>query len=330
MTYAPYKLGKIQIGRETTPGTSVAATKILAGASAMPSDERTRKSFDPQVGVLVPEEIIYDTFLLAKLAMPQRPLNFQQFPYTLDAGIKTVSPTGAGPYIYTYPMAAGATPNSVKTYTIEAGNVAVASDNYKMEYSVVEEFALSANNGEEWMLSDNWFGRQLTQATMTAALAIPSGLEVATLARTKLFIDAVGGTVGTTQKSGVLMAADMKVKTGLVPVMVGDGNLYFAAIKNVKPEVTFSMTWELEDGSLAAAERAFYRSNTRRLFKWQIEGATPANAKIEITWAGRYDKFGDYQNSNGNTTIVVEGHADYDSAAALLWQCIVTNQVASL
>lgn len=330
MAYAPYKLGKIQIGREATPGTAVAATKILAGASAMPSDERTRKIFEPQVGVLSPEEIIYDTFVLAKLAMPQRPLNFQQLPYTLDAGIKTVSPTGVGPYGWTYPLNAGATPNAIKTYTIEAGNVAVPTDNYKMEYSVVEEFALSAKAGEEWMISDNWFGRQLTQATMTPALAIPTGLEVATLARTKLFIDAVGGTVGTTQKNGVLMETSMKVKTGLVYIPVGDGNLFFAAIKNVKPEVTFTMAWEVEDGSLVAAERAFYRSNTRRLFKWQIEGAVPANAKAEITWAGRYDKFGDYQNSNGNTTIVVEGHADYDSAAALLWQAIVTNQVASL
>lgn len=329
MAYAPYQLNKVQIGRESTPGTAVAATKILVGATAMQSDERTRKMMEMQVGTLSPAEVSYDTFLLGKLALPQRPLTFQQFPYTLDAGVKTVAATGSGPYVYTYPMAAGSSLNSIKTQTIEAGNVLVSSDNYKMEYSVCEEFSLSAKAGEEWMIADNYFGRQLTQATMTAALAIPT-VEVATLARTKLYIDAVGGTVGTTQKSGVLMEASMKVKTGWVWIPVGDGNLYFAGIKCVKPEITFTMAWELEDGSLVAAERAFFRSNTRRLFKWQIEGAAPTTEKIEITWAGKYDKFGDYQNSNGNTTVTVEGHADYDSGAALLWQAVVTNQVASL
>lgn len=329
--YAPYQLNKVQLGRETTAGTSVAATKILFGATATLDDARKRKRYLPQVGLLAPEEVTYDTFLLGKLALPQRPLTFQQFPYTLDAGIKTVTATGVGPYIWTYPAAAGATPNTVKTCTLEAGNVVVPTDNYKMEYSVVEEFSLTAKNEEEWMLSDNWFGRQLTQATMTAALAAPTALEVATLARTKLYIDAIGGTVGTTQKTGVLMGATMKVKTGLVYVPVGDGSLTFAGIKTASPpEITFTMVWEVEDSSVVAAERAFYRSATKRLFKWQIEGVTPASAKIEITWAGRYSGFKSYDNANGNTTITVEGYADYDTTAALLWQAIVTNQVATL
>jgi hypothetical protein len=149
------------------------------------------------------------------------------------------------------------------------------------------------------------------------------------LPKTKLYIDATGGTVGTTQKTGVLMGAQMNVTTGVVPVPVGDGNLYFAAHKFTRPNITFSITMELEDGGVVAAERAIFESQAVRLFELELNGGN-ATHECVLQWAGKYDSISDYENSDGNTTVTFEGHAVYSSTDSLFWQCDVTNQVASL
>ncbi|MCI0698240.1 hypothetical protein L0337_40315, partial [candidate division KSB1 bacterium] len=145
---------------------------------------------------------------------------------------------------------------------------------------------------------------------------------------TKLYIDPTGGTVFTTQKTGVLMAADIRVRTGLQGVPVGDGQLYFASHKWTQPEVTFSITLELEDTSVVAVERGFYRSNTVRLLALNCDQA--AGLKFQINMAAKYDNFGSYENSDGNTTVTLEGHAVASAADSLSATFIVTNGVATV
>lgn len=314
--------------RESTMGTGVAATTIWRGAFANIEDAREREIVDEQIGVLITGERSYDKSYLAKLSMPATPLTFEQVLHILEAGVKTVSPTGAGPYTYTYTMPAGNTVNTVKSYTIEAYNVQVTGDYREMDYSLVEEFTFDAKAGESWMMSANWFGRGPKTGTATTLSTILA-VEEALLTKTKLYIDASGGTVGTTQKTGVLMGASMKVKTGLVQVPVGDGTLYFAAHKFVKPEITFSLTLELEDGGVVAAERTAYEAKSTRLLQLTCDGSS-ANRQFVLKWAGVYDKFGQYSNSNGNTTVTVDGHGVYSSTDALIWEMAVKNNVASI
>ena len=304
------------------------ATVIWRGAFANIEDARERETVDEQVGVLVAAERVYDKAYLARLSMPATPLTFEQAPHLLEAGVKTVSPTGAGPYTYSYAMPTGNMVNTVKTYTIEAYNVQVAGDYREMDYSLVEEFTFEANAGEAWQMSANWFGRGPRTGTPTS-LSTLQAVEEALLTRTKIYIDASGGTIGTTQKSGVLMGASMKVKTGLVTVPVGDGTLYFAGHKFVKPEITFSLTFELEDGGVVAAERAAYEAKSTRLLRLTCDGSS-ANRQFVLSWAGVYDSVGQYTNSNGNTTVTLEGHGVYSSTDSLLWTMDIKNNLATL
>jgi hypothetical protein len=330
MAYATYSLNKIQLGRESTAGTAVAATKVFRGSFAMLEDARTINVVDEQIGLLVPAERAFTSAYLGRLSMPNTPLTTLQVCDILEAGVETVTPGGAGPYTYTYNFPTGTTLNTIKTYTIEAGNASVTSDVREMEYSFVEEFEFSANAGEAWQMSANWVGRQLSSSTFTAALTAPSVTELI-LPRTKLYIDATGGTVGSTQVSGVLMGAQMNVTTGIMPVPVGDGNLYFSGHKFTAPTITFSLTMELENTADAVAtERAIYESQAVRLFHLQLNGGSDANNEMTIEWAGKYDSISDYQNSNGNTTVTFEGHAVYSSTDSLFWEAAVTNTAASL
>lgn len=328
MAYAPFSNNYMQLGRESTAGTAVAATTVWRGAFAMIEDTRERVIVEEQIGAFTQAERSYDAFLRAQWSQPSTPLTFEQVCHILEAGVKTATPTGSGPYVYAYAYPfSGTTTNTIKTYTIETGNVTVSGDQYKMEYSFVEEFEFSGTANESWMMQSTWPGRQMTQASRTAALTAPT-VNDARFNRTKLYIDASGGTIGTTQKTGVLMGANVRVRTGLIPVPVGDGQLYFAASKWTQPEITFSITLELEDSSVVATERTQYRSNNVRLIRLLCDES--ANLKFQVDLAAKYDNVAPYTNSDGNTTVVLEGHAVASSADSLAATFTVTNGLSAI
>jgi len=332
--YGAWSHNKIQFGRESVVGTAVPATVIWRGPFSNLEDGRTIVNVDENVGLLINAERTYTSGLLGRLSMPATELTFAQVPHILEAGVKTATPTGTNPYVYTYAFPTDNTVNTIKTYTIEAANAIVTADYREMAYSFVEEFTFEANAGEAWRMSANWVGRTIGTGTVTALSTLQTGNDISPwmLPLTKLYIDATGGTVGTTQKTGVLMGASMRVRTGLVPVMVGDGQLYFATHKFTKPEVTFSLTLELEQNtgaSVVAAERVIYEAYATRLFRLSGDGPS-ASQSVVITWAGVYDRIGNYTNSDGNTTVTLEGHAVYSSADTLFWSCAVENTLSAL
>lgn len=326
--YTPFSNSRTQLGREVTPGTPVASTVIWRGAFSMIEDARERVIVEEQIGAFTQAERSYDASLLAHWNQPSTPLTYEQVVHILEAGVKTATPTGAGPYVrsYAYPFS-GTTVNTIKTYTIETGSVSVASDQYEMEYGFVEDFEFSGTANESWMMQSTWAGRQMTQAAQTASLTVPT-VNDCMFNKTTLTIDGTGGTVGLSTKSGVLMAANVRVRTGLMPVPVGDGNLYFASHKWTQPEITFSITLELEDASIVAQERVFYRSNAVRLIRLDNVGSATLGFRADL--AAKYDNVGDYTNSDGNTTVTLEGHAVASSADSLAATFMITNGIAAL
>lgn len=328
MTYGVYSANVMQFGRESTAGTAVPATGIWRGPATDIEDGRViyHPGKEESVGLLVPTDRTYVGQLLAMLAMPETELTFEQLPHILEAGIKTATPSGAGPYMRAYNRAVAAVP-AIKTYTLEAGNV-VAGDVHEMEYGFVESFTLSGKQGEAWKVSANWRGRQKTSTTLTSALSL-AAVEEALFSKTSLYIDASGGTIGSTQKAGVLLEASIQVNTGIQAVFTGDGQLYFSGLKFTKPSLEYSITMELEAGGAVGAERTAHRNQALRLIRLNCPGSSAAR-NLRIDLAGKHLSFGSYQNSNENTTVQVSGEAKYSSTDALFFEFVVTNSLASL
>lgn len=327
MAYGSWPLNKIQFGRETVQGTAVAATKVFRGNFAMLEDQTDKKVITEQIGQLVTPERRYVSKIGARLAIPSTSLTFEQLPDFLEGAVKTVTPTGVGPYVRVYPIPVDGSVNTIKTYTIEAGNTQVPTDTQEMSYSYVDELELSGKAGEPWMINATWIGRQLTPATFTAALAAPTVTD-ALFTNTKLYIDDSGGTIGTTQKLGTLIGARIRLRSGILQVPGGDGVQYFRAIKPGRPEVDFSITIEVESSSLIATERAKWVTDSTRLVRLLIDHGT--NNKIQFDLAGVYDKIGNYENNEGNTVVTLDGHAIVDTTSSLFFSASVTNNVALL
>jgi hypothetical protein len=325
---APYNV--VQMGREATAGTSAPATTIWRGPFGGPEDTRVRKIKEEDIGLLVSEELNYDTRLGATLTMPASELTFEQVAHLLEAGIKTATPSGAGPYtrVYDLPVSNART---IKTYTLEAGNTLVAADQMEIPYAVVSEFELSGKVDEAWMMAATWTGQRWVNAAITAALSVPA-VEPALFGATRFYVDDNGGTIGTTQVSGRLLECTIKVATGIQFVPIGNGNLYPTAHKYVRPELTFTMSYELEqDGaaSFVATERARWQSRAGRLIRLDVPGSSAAR-NFQVDMYAIYDKLGAYENSDGNVSVKVEGHCGYSAANALFWTATVINSVASM
>jgi hypothetical protein len=328
MSYGSYTYNKVQLGQETTNGTAVAADIIWRGPFGDIEDARTRNIAKEQVGLLVPAERSYDSQIAAMISMPETELTFEHFPHILQAAIQSATPTGSGPYVYAYAFPTGTTPNTIATYTIEAGNAVVTGDVREVAYCFVESFTISGRQGEAWKVSANWRGRAVAESTFTGSLTL-SALEEALFSRTQIFIDASGGTIGTTQETGVLVAASFDVTTGIVPVFVGDGNLFFLTHKFIRPTVNFTLTLELEStDTTVKEERDAYEANSVRLISLDCDGTSGRN--LLINGAYKYDSVGTYQDDNGNTTVQLSGHAVYSSADTLFWGVDVTNNLTAL
>lgn len=130
-------LRKIQLGRETTAGTAVAATTVWRGLGTI-EDQRETVFPEEDVGYLGGLDRNYIPVLEAGLTMDPVPATFEQLPHILEAGVKTATPsqdgTAGSGYSYTYTLPT-TSKNTLKTYTIEGGDDQQAEE---MEYSFVE------------------------------------------------------------------------------------------------------------------------------------------------------------------------------------------------
>lgn len=324
-------LRRIQLGRETTAGTAVAATTIWRGLGVL-DDQRETVFPDEHVGILMPVDRSYVPKLAGEIELESVPASFEQILHVLEAGVKTVTPAqdsaGSG-YVYTYPFPTTAQ-NAVKTYTIEGGDDEQAEE---MEYAFVTEFTLEGNAGEAVMLTSTWTGRQVANTTFTSPLSLPI-VEETLFQKGKLYIDDVDGTAGTTQAANTFLSFSLSVKTGQQAVFTGDGNLYFSFRKQVAPEIMLDVTFEHD--SVAVAEKAAHRNQTPRLIRLLFEGSTLTtagdytNKSLIIDLPGKWQSFDPIGEQDGNDILKGTFKVSYDPTYGASGQIIVVNELSSV
>jgi hypothetical protein len=313
-------LRKIQLGRENPAGDPVAATTIWRGPAIMPIDDQSKTMPEENIGISSKVTRQYTHKKLASLGFPATPATFQQILHFLEAGVKTVTPSqdgvGTG-YIYAYPLPYQ-DQNTIKTYTVEGGDNKGVEE---IEYAFVVDWELSGKKNEAWMMSANWQGRQASGASFTGGLSIPTVSEML-FNKSKIFIDNVGGTIGTTQIVNSWLEASLKVTTGLKAQFTGDGNLFFSFVDFVGAKATLDL--KFLHNSTIAAERALWRADTPRQIRLLIEGkslATPGVYSKETfiaDAAGMYTAFGPANDEDeGSNVNSVTFECAYDATAAL-------------
>jgi hypothetical protein len=329
--YCVWPLNVCQVGKESTAGTAVAATTIWRGPFGGWDDDRTTEDIQEDVGTFGFSERSVDTALGVKIPFPQGVAHYEQLLYLAEGSIGKVSPTGAGPYVRAYDAAIGDTPPNLQSYTLRVGNKRVSADLGLFAYALPMEWELSGNQGESWKLGGTFMAPRKQSGSFTAGLDLPDWTPMV-FGHSKLHIDAAGGVFGTTQKTGVLMGFSLKYNPMIEWVPIGDGDLYPKIHKIGKPQITWTLTLEVEQDtgvSTVATERGHYDTKALRLIR--IDCSANANRKMIIDLVGQYTKVGAYEKGGQNNTVCkFEGKAIYSPTDAAFFGMDVTTGLATI
>jgi len=325
-------LRKILLGAETTAGTAVQADTVWRGTGTI-KDNRETVFPEEDIGYLSGKARAYVPKYEAELPMNAVPATFEGLPVILSAGVKNVitgvTDTGGSGKVYTYTFPT-TTANTITTWTIEGGDDTQAEE---MEYSFVESFEISGNGGEALQMSANWRGRQVSKTTFTTPVTAPATVEEVLFGKGKLYIDAVSGTMGTTQVSQTLLGASLQVNTGWIAKYAADGNLYFSWAQSTKPEVLLNVTFE--HNASAVNEKDVWIAKTPRQIRLQFDGAALTTAgtftykTLRIDLAGLWESFDSISDMNGNDIVTGTFRAGYDATCAKFAEIKVVNETAS-
>jgi len=325
-------LRKVLLGLETTAGTAVAADTIWHGTGLI-QDQREVIFPDEDIGYLSGKDRNYIPKIEAGVVFDATPATFEGLPVILCAGVKNVvtgvTDTGGSGKVYTYTFPTTAA-NSIKTWTIEGGDETQAEE---VEYAFVESFEIAGNGGEALTMSANWKGRQVSKCTFTTPVTVPATVEEILFGKGKLYIDAVAGTMGATEKSNTLLGMSLSVTSGWMAKYAADGNLFFSWAQSTKPEVLLNVTFE--HNASAVAEKDAWKAKTGRQLRLKFEGNALTTAgtftykTLIIDLAGKWESFDSIGDMNGNDIVTGVFRAGYDATAAKFAEIKVVNETAA-
>lgn len=327
---------KIQLGRETTAGTPVAATTIWRGEGTFIKDDSGIELVAQRIGLAIPVLDALRPMLGASMSLAATPMSFEQGPHVMEAGIMTATATqdgsGSG-YIYAYTFPTTSAP-TIKTYTIETGDDQQARE---MEYSFVTQFTMAGQAGQAVTIAADWQGRQATNTSFTAGQSAPS-VDYVYTSDGSFYLDDAGGTIGTTQVSTTLLSWQLQVTTGWTVKHTADsGERYFSyAYYDVNSfDAQFTATYE--HNATAVAEYADMESLAPRLARIRISGPALTTSGTTYTYKTLnldlpmlYTEFSAIEDSDGNSVVNVTGAVGYESAGADAPSITFVNELSAL
>src|SRR6266542_8909 len=184
----------IQIGPETTPGTSVAASKLLSYLSLEPGIELAFNRYRPMgqkvAGAITPGQDSTSWGVSGQGS-------YSELVYPLCSVLTNVTPTTVDTTAKLWTFAPAArTEDTIKTYTVEAGSATRAQ---KATYVLFTGVELTFNRTDGITLGGSAIGQQIQDGiTLTAT---PTAVEDKPILPTHLdvYIDATSAGLGTTK-----------------------------------------------------------------------------------------------------------------------------------
>lgn len=320
-----------QIGKEVTPGTAVAATRVLLYETleisgdymefAEPVEERNSLALVHRSTPIhqAPITLALDGELL-----------FQDIVLWLGgAVIAGPTPTQPDPAVDLYTFTPNYTAvNSPTSYTIEAGD---NEQEIEVPYTIVESIELSFAADEAARCKVNMLGQRRVDSTFTGALSAPT-VETAKGALVEMYVDPAWSGIGSTQVfDGELVEGNIKIMSGLQFVKRSDGTLYVTkAVENKRRLIEAEFT--VEHDAVSKAYHALYEANTKRFIEMRFVGseiATSFDHFLKVQWGGPFRSF-EYDNDGGVRTVKIRSVSEYDATGAAEAKFLVQNALNSV
>jgi len=199
-----------QAATEVTWGTPVTPTVRLMGVSKsakMVPDNKTSVYEDVRNGFqgsgLVGLEQIGGKVDLPLMA------TFEDLPYYLDNAFGQASPTGTGPYVRAYQLPVGSI-TTPRILTLVHGNSQTGGGVFTLPGGLITQLKLAVKIGGPAQLTASFIGKQVDTSQSLQSL---SDRPVTTIMGQPwvVYLDAWGGTIGSTQLTATVVAFDLTV-----------------------------------------------------------------------------------------------------------------------
>lgn len=342
------KLRRIQFGFEPTPGTAVAATTRWRGPAVTLDDDRQWEFVEEDVGIVGGTGRKVLPYAQGNLKLPATPLTPEQFPILMAlalGGPITGATDGSGSsgfrYVTTLPTTSG--PAANRAATVETG------DDYEVENAAYTKVL-------DWTIK----GTQKKPITVEATLQsqqvgrLGTGFSATTLAtlndllfwNTRLYLDAVGGTIGTTQITNQFLGCEISGKTTYAFKQTGEGPAAgtvptYNLVVYTDHEIRVKLTLEHDpavDGNTGI--KSLFRAGTPRLMRLDCLGQAYATAGTGTLLTGRrgvrfdlpldFIKIPGLDAIEGNDIVTVEAVSRYNTTYGSSGAITVCNEVTAL
>ena len=327
-TIAPFRA--YQWGREATKGTAVAATSKMAV-----------EMFDPE-----PEDLVVRPRIANGLAVGNPgnelvtrrstlwraggPVVYDQLQNWLEmAVVGNQTPTGTGPYVWTYTRNPLADP-ALKSFTLERRRSDGASPvDEEWAYALARTLRISGADGEPLRFEVEGFARRVQSSTLTAAQALPT-IEDPPIALTKVWIDTAWAGLGTTQIVAQVLSYSWMFNTGAKPIWTADGrtDLDFTVDVIDGREVNTELEIVCMVAGQMATEKTAAEAQSLRAVRIQADGSSSKQVQIDGLYKhaqGSLFKLGE-QDGMDIVSLRLVGASDLTNFARVK----VTNAVATL
>lgn len=338
-------LQRIQLGRETTPGTPVVATARMRFNGGTLEDAR-KLEFPPEtIGIFDGADRSVITMVDAALGIADTPIQPEQLPYLLAmlyggpiAG--SADGTASSGYRYTTNIPTTAAPTNNYAYTLEGG------DDYEREiatYTKMTKLTLKGQAGKVCMMSGDLIAQSVSRfasAFTTTTLIEPNDL---VFGAAQLFLDAIGS-IGTTQITSQFLGFEITFEGFWEKKFTGEGATQpiWTFVVFVDKKITGKITLEHDaavDGNTGA--KAQFRAQTPRALRINLLGqtyATPGSSTlftggrrgVQINLPIKWSKPGALEDQNKNDIITMEFESKYNTTFGGAGSIIVCNEVSTL
>jgi hypothetical protein len=332
-TIKPLRL--IQLGKEVTKGTPVAATKRMLAEGEITADYPIFRNEHP-FGVMIQSAGV-SAALKKEVQARIRSVgvSYEGLPVLLSLGIDQPVTAGAGPFTHTFDPGTAAAWNP-HACTMEAQySDGTNNEAIEVEYVSAQRIRLRGEARGALECEAEVVGRQVTDAAVTS-LTLPTNTPIvnavckaylnSTFALADLDVPAAGQVTD-------WLSFDLEINCGQEPLHTLDGLPYFRSLEETLKDFTLKLTAILDPTATAGgtgAERTLAAAFTMRFVTLSWTG--PGNNKFRIVLAGKHE-MGDFitvgeQDGYDVCEMTIVGH--YDATGAKLIKAVATNDVATV
>lgn len=321
MTYFP-ALDQVQLGTEGTWATSATATGKLGLISDCTIEPDINVETLPDVrGSLAPGFVDVLNYHRGAASLSGTP-SYEDLPYALDSLFMTATP-GSGPtYTRSYNGQTTAAPTRT-SYTLYKGQSGKVQ---KLLGAMFSEYSLKIESNKAWAFSSKLLGQSVADGSL-AALSDRTQTPIHAN-QTTFYLDAVGGTIGTTAVTTLWFAADLSIKNGM-GLVSKIGALSPSTYSDGRAEATLKIKCDVDATTAGYLTSILGTSLLQKQIR--IKATTGSTQVAQFDFAGTFISAPKINtDQDGVSTFEFDLRALYNSTLGNWMKALATNSISTM